>query len=269
MIHGCMIIDKKRGIPLVKRFYSDIGTKTDLFSSFISAMWQFAEKEIGLKKGLKILRMGGYKWTYLSYNDLLFVIISDPSERDSWVKAQLEYIKVEFFKAYPELEENANKILQNWDGDLSQWKPFEGTIDELLLSWEKIPKVAASVRMMDVLEVFQKLVMAIFPNLSPWKKKEAIEYITELAKKEKLDIIVTDIGVDLLSINPINSTYSKVKRVSKLIFGKLFDDYVESINNYDKLIAQLHSNIYPIIKEEWKRIRTYGLDKFLIPLILV
>ena len=269
MIHGCMVIDKKRGIPLVKRFYSDIGTKTDLFSSFISAMWQFAEKEIGLKKGLKILKMGGYKWTYLSHNDLLFVIISDPSERDSWAKAQLEYIKEELFKEYPDLEENADSILQNWDGDLSQWKSFEGTIDELLLSWEKIPKVATSVRIMDVLEVFQKLIMAIFPNLSPWKKRETIDFISNIANKEKLNLVVTDLGIDLLSINPLNSTYSKVKRVSKLIFRKLFDDYVESINNYDKLLIQLHSNIYPIIKDEWKRIRTYGLDKFLVPLILV
>lgn len=269
MIHGCMIIDKKRGIPLVKRFYSDIGTKTDLFSSFISAMWQFAEKEIGLKKGLKVLKMGGYKWTYLSHNNLLFVIISDPSERDSWVKAQLEYIKIEFFKLYPELEENADTILENWDGDLTKWKAFEKTIDELLLSWEKIPKVASSVRTMDVLEVFQKLLMALFPRLSPWNKKDCIEYISELAEKEKLDIIVTEIGIDLLSINPLNTSYGKVKRVSKLIFKKIFDDYVESINNYEKLLKYLHSNLYPTIKEEWKRIRTYGLDKFLIPLILV
>ena len=199
----------------------------------------------------------------------MFVIISDPSERDSWVKAQLEYIKTEFFKSYPELEENADRFLENWDGDLSQWKAFENTIDELLLSWEKIPKVASSVRTMDVLEVFQKLLMALFPKLSPWKKKECVEFISELAEKEKLDIIVTDIGIDLLSINPLNTSYGKVKRVSKLIFKKLFDDYVESINNYDKLVVLLHSDIYPIVKEEWKRIRTYGLDKFLIPLILV
>jgi len=264
VIYGFFIIDKKRGTSLVSRKYADFGINVEILPSFVSALWIFSEKEL-LKKGeVNEERLAGYKWIYSALGDILFLIIADPSDRTSWLKSNIELIKTEFLRKYPELAENQSK-LEEWTLTPSKWTEFEKIVDEYLNIWTKIERNTEIAKIYDIVEIYQKIMSPLFNSLPEEVKVEFMKRYTQLVKK--LDPTFNAHNFDFLLLQLDRFSYRRVKTFLKKTLFILVSIFNESLPEETRFEV-LKRHIYPIVKSELKRLSTYKLFESLIPLLL-
>jgi len=263
-----MIINKESGISLIQKNFTDVNFKQELVPSFISAVWQFAETEVSKGKGIDEIDMGGYKWVYLADQNLLFVFVAEPSDRISWLKKQLAHIKNEFYKLYPELKENQKAVLQSWMGNREKWMAFENVVEDLVKSWDSAGKISIKARAIDILEVYEKIMNPLIFKLPETAQREFIEEVNKLAKSKKIDFNSSMPLLDFIGLGLKGYGYMKIRNFIMDVFDTLF----KILNKYftrEDLWRLLSREIYPTIVNEWKRIRTYGLDYNIIKNVLL
>ncbi|MHA1506810.1 MAG: hypothetical protein ACTSR0_06505 [Candidatus Asgardarchaeia archaeon] len=266
MIHCFIIIDKATGISLFEKYYSEFFEKKELLPSFLTAIWQFAESEIGGVEGIKEIEMGGYRWFYLESNNFLFVIISDTGDRTAWIKAQLRYLKEEFFNKYPEVKDLDRSFVKKWFEDRSRWVRFEKVIDELIVDWDKAKKISEVAKSYDVTSVFHNILSGLYSELPKELKGKFLNKFLEIIKEQGLEFKGKEL--DLTQLNIYDHSYRKIRKALIKMFEELFDFLRNSVENRE-LTKLLKKRVYPIVIRDWKRIRTYGLDESIIKKILL
>lgn len=264
MIYGFFIIDKKRGVALISRKYKDFGMNEELLPSFVSALWIFSEKEL-LKKGdVNEERLSGYKWIYTAHGDILFLIIADVSDRSSWLKSNIELIKTEFLKVYPELTTD-QLILEEWSTTPSRWSKFEAIVDDYLNMWTQIERNTEIAKIYDVTEIYQKIMYPIYNALENSFRDKFIIQFQRLVKR--LDPSMVPSNFDFLSLQLDRFSYRRIKKFLNSTLKILVSVFNECLTE-DQRFELLRTKVYPILKNEVKRISTYKLFESLIPIVL-
>ena len=107
------------------------GMDSNLIAGFLSAVAQFG-KEVE-KSEIKQIEFEGRKVVYCSSGDILFAVRTDVSSQNSNIQKILEEVSRRFVTRY-------NKHLENWDGDIKVYSPFQKEVLKIIRKYESPPE---------------------------------------------------------------------------------------------------------------------------------
>ena len=270
MIYAIFIVDKDSGFPLVERIYKDLGMESELISAFISALWILLENTMRVSDdSVKSEMIAGSRWAYLKDRRLLFVAITVKDYNPRWLEEQLQYIKNLFFERYPEMNDKMDEILSSSKGDNSRWNNFAAELDELVKNWEESNKRAYIAQILDLLEIYQQLVMIISKELDADSRNTLASKILELAEEFNIPFQSKDDPLNFKDqIDYYNASYNDVR----IFLMKLFDEafkLLKGTKSQETFVNIIRKRMYPIVKREIARIDIYDLEKNIYPKIFI
>lgn len=121
------------GICLFHKSYHKQYVDESIISGFLTAFASFI-KSFDSEEEIESVVMRNIKFVYSTYNDLLFVICADKSEKDDVLKKKLKALRDTFLDLF-------SKELKEWSGDVSVFRKFETFADEIMKSHIKIALV--------------------------------------------------------------------------------------------------------------------------------
>jgi len=270
MIYAIFIVDKDSGFPLVERIYRDMGMESELISAFISALWILLENTMKVSdEAVKSEMIADSRWAYLKDRRLLFVAITVKDYNPRWLEEQLQYIRNLFFERYPEMNNKMDEILNTSKGDNSRWSEFTNELDELVKNWEESNKRAYVAQILDLLEIYQQLIVIISKELDTESRNLLAKKINELASK--FNITLRREGTPLNfkdQIDYYNASYNDVRLFLMRLFDEAFKMLKEN-KDQETFVNIIRSRMYPIVKREIARIDIYDLEKNIYPKIFI
>ncbi|WP_287583476.1 hypothetical protein [Candidatus Borrarchaeum sp.] len=281
MIHNVWILEKS-GRLLFHDKLGSIETEEDLLSGFLSAIYSFAETEIG-GLGIESMEMGDYNMIYCLSHGLLFVMAADKTDSSSSLKAQIDLIRDSFIDEFPGLKENHEDFLRNWLGDRDKFKKFMFPLRDLIGSWVEVEATTSIAEKMDFLEVFQQIFSRIakisFPYFREMSIKANLELkLMEIIKAHKSVLNIEELSsiydsektfLDVLSVNVFNPelTVSTLK-LTLLDLCKTILDVLQEYMGKKSFGEEFRTHVFPYVKQDWDRIRELELDKFFINYVM-
>ncbi|NVM29283.1 MAG: hypothetical protein HWN65_10630 [Candidatus Helarchaeota archaeon] len=257
MLHTIYIIEKKSGRAIFSKSY-EFTIDESLISGFLSALYGFAQAELE-DKGVDNIDMYGNRFVYADDRGLLYIGAADKADSATMLHEQLNVIKASFSEVFsiPE-EEGFDKL--NWDGNVTTFRAFEETLDMLVQQWEMAKKVAKSAYMMDLIDVYQNLLQALakFPEFAQ----------LNLAAGEELDIskMAFEEGTaDMMLLAQLDETSIKENLNSIL---ENFVSILQKSMNRTTYLQRVHEFIYPLLKNDWERIKEAKADSLIVQLFL-
>jgi len=130
MISRILII-ASGGLLAYSKSFIDSPVEEDLVSGFLTAMANFAME---IKGGqVKSLNFRNFNFIY-SYDedlDVIFVLVVDIDDIEEEAREKVEVMKVEFLKRF-------RKSLEDWSGDVTQFREFDDFVDKHIFIPPKI-----------------------------------------------------------------------------------------------------------------------------------
>jgi len=267
MIHGFFIIDKKSGIALISKLYTEIGVNPEILPSFVSALWLFSEKELTKKGKINEEKLAGYKWVYSAEGDLIFLLITDLSDRSSWLRFKLEHLKEEFFKMFPNAKENQREYLDKYVVVQKTWQPFGKVVDEALSDWGIAEKNIEMAKILDILDVYQKIITPLYMHLTDEGKQKVQELYRTLKDELKLDL-ADEFNIEMHDQKIMEAPYKKVKELFNMLLPEIINILIkDSSIEYARWLLRI--SVFPIIRSEMSRITIYRLTENIMYSILI
>lgn len=121
MIHN-LWISRYTGECLLHRKYGSIEQDENLITSFLSAIEIFAQN---VDSGCDFLQTKSYKFVYTTSQNTVTVACVDKDDDEKLIKKELEHIQKEFVKRF-------QQNLENWNGDVSQFRDISDYVDHRL-----------------------------------------------------------------------------------------------------------------------------------------
>ena len=255
MLHSIFIIEKLSGRSIFSRKYSKITIDENLLSGFMSALYGFAQGELK-EQGIDNVDMAGIRWVYVEGKGLLFISASEKTDDPLMLKDQLQQIANMFFERFI-IKEDFEEL--EWGGNMTMWESFIPILDQLKVDWEKAENIMEAAKLMDLLAVYQAIIDAFSQNVT-LEHELANLNIMESAFQGGAEWDLTKLAeVDQ------DDMREKLQHVLKnfIIISK------ESMaNNEEFYHLVLFNSIYPVLINEWSRIKEGKIDEFLINLLL-
>ncbi|MFX1521010.1 MAG: hypothetical protein ACFFCD_13925 [Promethearchaeota archaeon] len=280
-IHNVWIVEKKSGLLLFHEKLGSIETEEDLLSGFLSAIFSFAETEIGAS-GIESIEMGDYTMVYCVSHGLLFVMAAD--KKDSWsnLRAQIDLIRDSFLEEFPEIKKDWKHFFSNWRGNRDLFQRFHTPLKDLVNTWVEVEATTSVAEKMDILEVYQQVFSRTSKITFPLFRESAIKKILENRLKETLKAHQSALNVEqlsaiynsketflnVLSVNVFNPelTISTLKATLRDLCKTTLDTLKEYMG--EKLFGEeFRTHVLPYVKQDYDRIREFDLDKFFIKYI--
>lgn len=281
MLREVWILEKKSGRNLYNRAYTVAVSDPDLLTSFLTALYRFAEElsseseeeETRRPRGIESVEMGGMKWVYIEDVSLLYICASELTDNTSEIRAQLNIIRISFNEMFEAVKNP--EFGDVWDGNVSQFDRFTDKIDELANDWKKVKKVTNAAELMDVLEVYQQLfhlLARVTPSIVKGKEKmldQKMEHLKEVLPAAFKNVKYGEHGWDLLTIDVFHQDIKEEDLHSGL--HQMLRYYLDLLTdifkvNMKEIISRL---VFPYLKQDWDRIRKLNLDSSLIQLLLI
>ncbi|MHA1264337.1 MAG: hypothetical protein ACTSRS_03800 [Candidatus Helarchaeota archaeon] len=257
MLHSIYVIEKKSGRAIFSKSYQFSIDET-LISGFLSALYGFAQAELE-DKGVDNIDMYGNRFVYVDSRGLLYIGAADKEDSASMLHEQMNVIADSFNRTFniPE-DEGFDKL--EWDGNMNIFRPFDETLDMLIEQWEMAKKVAKSAYMMDLIDVYQNFLQALaeFPEFQQ----------LGLADGEELDIsrMAFEEGTaDMMRLAQLDEI--EIQKNLNTILENFVTILKRSMNPQTYLL-RLEKLIFPILKNDWSRIKEAKADEFFINLFL-
>ncbi len=253
--HSIFIIEKLSGRSIFSRKYSKITIDENLLSGFMSALYGFAQGELK-EQGIDNVDMAGVRWVYVEGKGLLFISASEKTDDPLMLKDQLQQIANMFFETFI-IKEDFSEI--EWEGNMTMWEPFIPILDELKVDWEKAKNIMEAAKLMDLLEVYQAVIDSFSQNVQ-------LEH--ELANLNIMESAFqggAEWDIEKLAEVDHNELREKLQQILEhfIVITK------DSLSNNEEFYHYiLYNSIYPVIIQEWSRIREGNIDEFLIKLLL-
>lgn len=118
------------GICLFHKSYHKQWIDESIISGFLIAFASFI-KSFDSEEEIESVVMRNIKFVYSSYDELLFIICADKSEKDEFLKRKLKMLRDSFLNLF-------SKEMKEWDGEVSIFKRFEPVADDIIKSHIKI-----------------------------------------------------------------------------------------------------------------------------------
>ncbi len=138
MIEEFWIIDKS-GICLYHRIKgNDTSKNEDAFEQLLGGLLTgilTVSKEV-MASTLQKIESKGVKFLFFTENELIFVVKATINTSDNKIKKRIEILQDKFIKKF-KLE------LENFDGDVTSFKQYEGELDEIFKEMSKSEKWGA------------------------------------------------------------------------------------------------------------------------------
>ncbi|MFX1450762.1 MAG: hypothetical protein ACFFCM_07970 [Promethearchaeota archaeon] len=254
MMYSIFIIEKNSGRVVFSKQFGKIVIDENLLSGFLTALYGFASGELD-QTGIENIDMGGIRWVYHDSRGVLYVSASEKEDSSEMLKSQLMAIG-DSFSEYFNIESNFEEL--KWDGNMHKFSGFKEILEQIINDWEKAKRVQEAAALMDLLDVYQQIITTLGTsvNLGP----EYTLNITELAFEEESGS--WDIEI-LAEINQ-NEFRERLKNILRN-FLIMIKEALQSEQLYKSMIR---THIYPILKNDWKRIRDLEVDEFFINTLL-
>lgn len=227
----------------------------NLLSGFLTALYGFAKGELK-ESGIENIDMGGIRWVYYDDKGVLYVSASEKEDSAEMLKQQLLAISdafSQFFNISQDFEE------LKWDGNIHKFNPFGEVLDQLINDWEKAKRVQNAAALMDLLDVYQAIITALGTSVN--LGDEYSLNITEMAFQE-------DSGsLNIERLTEVDEEEFK-ERLRKILENFLFL-IKDSLGNEQLYKSIIRSGVYPILRNDWKRIRDLKIDEFIITTLLI
>ena len=216
--------------------------------------------------------MGGLKWAYIDIDNFLFIAAADKDDDTSDIRAQVNIIRINFIKKYPECSDK--DFNDKWNGNISQYDSFADIMDELVTHWRELEKVTDAAKMMDILEVFQQIfnrLSKILPSIKKGRKNfdEKMLHLKQGLPKSFENVSYSQSGWDLLTINVFHQDIDE----NELIYGlkAMLRFYVDLLNDIfkDEMPNIVRRLVFPYLRQDWSRISKLKLDEILVDLFLM
>jgi hypothetical protein len=278
MIHNVWILEKKSGILLFHEKLGSIETEEDLLSGFLSAIFSFAESEMG-GKGLELMEMGEYIMTYCDSHDLLFVMAADKEDDPLILRAQIDLVKDIFLEEFPELKKDDDRFLHVSGVNRDLFRKFTIPLRDLINSWVEVEATTSIAEKMDLLEVYQQIFSRLakisFPLFREVKIKAMLGYkLMQTIRAHKSVLNVEDLSniynseenfLDVLSVNIFNPELTV--STLKVTLWDLCQSVLDVLKEYmgtKNFGEEFRAHVLPYLKQDWDRIRDLELDKLFI-----
>jgi hypothetical protein len=261
------------GRCLFERSYDKRVEAGSLIPNFLSALTSLSDSELEGDR-ISVLETRGKRWVYRYSDPLIFVATGAKGDPESHLKAQVSYLSDSFLKMFPHLKgPQVKKFLDDWSGATSDFQAFQSLADQLVVQWGEIGPVSKAAKTLDVLEIYQKIFDAILAEMPGGNKliwTQLKEAAREFSKKLKVSAVFFQSGskstLDLLSMDIFSVTYEPTKEKLAALLARLIEILKKSLPSG---VAQMivRSKVIPIMKSEWKRIHSYGIDRVLVSLL--
>jgi len=244
------IIEKGSGRVLFSKQFGKIRIDENLLSGFLTALYGFAMGELK-ETGIENIDMGGIRWVYLDEKEILYISASEKEDSPEMLKSQLISIG-DAFSEYFNIESNFSEL--NWDGNVHLFTPFNEILQQSINDWEKAKSVQNAAVLMDLLDVYQSIITALGTsvNLGP----EYSLNIWEMAFEKESG------SWDVQTLAELDGT--EFRERLKNILQNFIVLIKQTLDNEQLYKSIIRSHIYPILKNDWKRIRVLDVDEFLI-----
>ncbi|TFG21233.1 MAG: hypothetical protein EU533_05540 [Promethearchaeota archaeon] len=271
------IVDVQRGIKLVYYSSDNLPLNDNLISGLLSAINQLTMVEF--KQPIESINMGGFKWIYILDLDLNLMFVASESIAISTetIKGRLSFIKDLFIRQF-------KQVITDWTGDVQQFEPFGGMIDNYYQQWSQAENVDALAQFYDVIGIFQQilnLVRNVVRNNTEGETQaglyQAIEDLfqrfkanPENEKEPELQKIEfsRDTGFNIFNINPLNCDALLVKKQLQKLLLDIISILKEKIGADTILSLFRKEDLFNYIINNLILIKELKLDNFLLQLLL-
>jgi len=169
MISRVLIIAAGGILCYSKNFFgkssTDLDADDDLISGFLTAIASFAQE---IKGGdIKALNFRNFNFIY-SYDDefgCMFIVVTDIDDLEEEARPKVDLMKSEFIKRY-------SKKLKEFDGNVSDFEPFDGFVEEHIFIPPKILLLGEN-------GVGKSTIMDLFPGQTVLELDEDLNEIIE------------------------------------------------------------------------------------------
>ncbi|MHA1359585.1 MAG: hypothetical protein ACTSQI_00455 [Candidatus Helarchaeota archaeon] len=256
VLHTIYIIEKKSGRAIFSKSY-EFDIDETLISGFLSALYGFAQAELE-EGGIDNIDMYGNRFVYVDSRGLLYIGAADKNDSATMLHEQLNVIKDSFNDTFSIPDGEGFQKL-NWDGNVLIFKSFGETLDMLVKQWEMAKKIAKSAYMMDLIDVYQNLLqgLAKFPEFAE---------LNLVAGEDELDIskMAFEEGTaDMMMLAELDEETIREN------LNSIMENFVIILKRSmvpNRFIERLQQYIFPIVKNDWSRIKEANVDEFVIQL---
>jgi len=247
-------MERASGRILYSKNFGKIKIDENLLSGFLTALDGFARGELQ-ESGIENIDMGGIRWVYLEDKGVLYVSASEKGDTPEMLLQQLMAISGSF-NQYFSINNDFSEL--NWDGNMHQFTPFNEILEQLIRDWEKAKKVQDAATMMDILDVFQQIITALGTSVN--LGSEFSLNIMEMAFEEESG----SWDIEKLAEVDQNDFRERLKNILQnfLILIK------QTLGSEQLFKSIIRTHIYPILKNDWRRIRELNIDEFIIQTLL-
>ncbi|MHA1298911.1 MAG: hypothetical protein ACTSO9_05645 [Candidatus Helarchaeota archaeon] len=254
MLYSVFLMERASGRMLYSKQFGKIKIDENLLSGFLTALDGFARGEFK-ESGIENIDMGGIRWVYLDEKGVLYVSASEKEDTPEMLKNQLMAISAAF-NDYFSIENSFSEL--NWDGNIHRFTPFNEILEQLIRDWEKAKKVQDAATLMDVLDVYQQIITALGTSVN--LGSEFSLNIMEMAFEEESG------SWDIEKLAEIDQ--DEFRERLKNILQNFLILIKETLGSEQLFKSIIRTDIYPILKNDWRRIRELNIDEFIIQTLL-
>ncbi|MHA1596898.1 MAG: hypothetical protein ACTSYT_02335 [Candidatus Asgardarchaeia archaeon] len=265
MIDAFLILDKETGEILFERVYHEgmrERLKTDQLSSIALSLRFMAQDRLRRKN---VIKVAGHKWAYYEWMSLVFVMISDYNEKNSWLKGKLLLLKKklqdifqEFLDSNPMMAYSLKVLLLHPEIN----KTFSRVLDDTVDSWITAERMAEEAKSMDILEVFQQVISILYDELPEDRKREFRDSFLMILDKYKIRI---DLRGDDFNIIDMKLYLNNHRKLRVFLSEVLFHLLTLVKENLDAIrFKEVLYSVSIVVRKEIKRVNSYNLYKYIM-----
>ncbi|MCD6380914.1 MAG: hypothetical protein J7L50_01130 [Candidatus Odinarchaeota archaeon] len=264
MIDAFLILDKETGEVLFEKVYDEgmrERLKADQLSSIALSLRFMAHR----LRRRNVIKVAGHKWAYYEWMNLLFVMISDYNEKNSWLKGKLLFLKKklqdifqEFLDSNPMMAYPLKALILH--PEIS--KTFSRILDDTVDSWITAEKMAEEAKSMDILEVFQQVMSILYDELPEDQKKDFRDTFLKILDRYKIRIDLRGDNFNIIDMKLYLNDHRKLRVfLSEVLFHLL--TLVKKCSDAIKFKEVLYT-VSLVVRKEIKRVNSYNLYKYIM-----
>lgn len=266
MIQEIWILEKHAGRCIFNSvlLHTESMIDPDLITTVLNVLYHISIELSG--KGIETIDMAGFRWFFVTKNDLIFISCCDKDEKLNIIREKTKIIKNEFFNEFPDL--NVEDFFRNWDGNITNFEKFEINLSSLFSDWTKAEEITDHASIMDLLEVHQQIFKLLQSDeIAPQNNRSKGYLSTNLKKvlnkyqflREKCQF--RDYRLEIMDKIDIRKDHLENLELREML-SELCICYVnalKNINGPDKFYFFFRETIVPYMKKDWERINKLDL----------
>lgn len=264
MIQEIWILEKHAGRCIFNSVYTKSLIDPDLITTVLNVLYHISIELSG--KGIETVDMAGFRWFFVTEDELIFISCCDRSEKASVIRDKTIIIKNEFFETFPDMKEE--HYFKKWDGNISEYEDFEKNLSSLFSDWSKAEEVTDHASVLDLLEVYQQIFKLLHADELAPQNARSKGYLSKNVKKvlNKYPFLKEKCHFRNYRLEVMENIDVHKDHLENIdlhgILEELCSTYVsalKNINGPDKFYKFFREIIVPYIKKDWQRINKLDL----------